>query len=142
MNFFEQELRKIIGQSTAAADASYVGRSCFVRLNPDLRAKLTFITMGIASHYGALKMTILNRKEGEVDNTVLRFSDLLGKKQVMNPTFKSGIFPYIWDDHGSPMWYVYQLKQEDYQLLAESVDEYLQVFQPPNFAEHPGQQMY
>ena len=42
MNFFEQELRKIIGQSTAAADASYVGRSCFVRLNPDLRAKLTF----------------------------------------------------------------------------------------------------
>ena len=87
-------------------------------------------------------MTILNRKEGEVDNTVLRFSDLLGKKQVMNPNFKSGIFPYIWDDHGSPMWYVYQLQQEDYQLLAESVDEYLQVFQPPNFAEHPGQQMY
>ena len=40
------------------------------------------------------------------------------------------------------MWYVYQLQQEDYQLLAESVDEYLQVFQPPNFAEHPGQQMY
>ncbi len=142
MNFFEQELRKIIGQSTAAADASYVGRSCFVRLNPDLRAKLTFITMGITSHYEALKMTILNRKEGEVDNTVLRFSDLLGKKQVMNPNFKSGIFPYIWDDHGNPMWYVYQLKQEDYQLLAESVDEYLQVFQPPNFAEHPGQQMY
>ena len=127
MNFFEQELRKIIGQSTAAADASYVGRSCFVRLNPDLRAKLTFITM---------------RKEGEVDNTVLRFSDLLGKKQVMNPNFKSGIFPYIWDDHGNPMWYVYQLKQEDYQLLAESVDEYLQVFQSPNFAEPPGQQMY
>lgn len=137
MNFFEQELRKIIGQSTAAADASYVGRSCFVRLNPDLRAKLTFITMGIASHYEALKMTILNRKEGEVDNTVLRFSDLLGKKQVMNPNFKSGIFPYIWDDHGNPMWYVYQLKQEDYQLLAESVDEYLQVFQSPNFAEPP-----
>lgn len=78
---FEQELRKIIGQSTAAADASYVGRSCFVRLNPDLRAKLTFITMGIASHYEALKMTILNRKEGEVDNTVLRFSDLLGKSR-------------------------------------------------------------
>lgn len=24
MNFFEQELRKIIGQSTAAADASYL----------------------------------------------------------------------------------------------------------------------
>jgi hypothetical protein len=60
----------------------------------------------------------------------------------MNPNFKSGIFPYIWDDHGNPMWYVYQLKQEDYQLLAESVDEYLQVFQSPNFAEPPGQQMY
>lgn len=67
MNFYEQELRKIIGQSTASADASYVGRSCFVRLNSDLRAKLTFITMGLASHYEALKMTILNRKEGEIN---------------------------------------------------------------------------
>lgn len=93
MNFFEQELRKIIGQSTAAADASYVGRSCFVRLNPDLRAKLTFITMGIASHYEALKMTILNRKEGEVDNTVLRFSDLLGKKAGDEPQLQKRDLP-------------------------------------------------
>lgn len=45
MNFFEQELRKIIGQSTAAADASYVGRSCFVRLNPDLRAKRDHLSL-------------------------------------------------------------------------------------------------
>jgi hypothetical protein len=93
MNFFEQELRKIIGQSTAAADASYVGRSCFVRLNPDLRAKLTFITMGITSHYEALKMTILNRKEGEVDNTVLRFSDLLGKKAGDEPQLQKRDLP-------------------------------------------------
>ena len=93
MNFFEQELRKIIGQSTAAADASYVGRSCFVRLNPDLRAKLTFITMVITSHYEALKMTILTRKEGEVDNTVLRFSDLLGKKAGDEPQLQKRDLP-------------------------------------------------
>lgn len=142
MNFFEQELRKIIDQSNVAADASYVGRSCFVRLTPDLRAKLTFITMGIASHYEALKMTVLNRKEGEVDNTILRFSDLLGKKQVANPNFQNGILPHIWDDSGKPTWYVYQPQQKDYRLLAESVDEYLQVFQPQEVIEHPGQQMY
>lgn len=142
MNFFEQELRKIMAQSNAAADASYVGRSCFVRLDPDLRAKLTFITMGLASHYEALKMTVLNRKEGEVDNAILRFSDLLGKKQTANPNFQNGILPHIWDDHGKPMWYVYQPQQKDYQLLAESVDEYLQVFQTQDLVEHPGQQMY
>lgn len=142
MNFFEQELRKIIDQSNVAADASYVGRSCFVRLTPDLRAKLTFITMGIASHYEALKMTVLNRKEGEVDNTILRFSDLLGKKQVANPNFQNGILPHIWDDSGKPAWYVYHPQQKDYRLLAESVDEYLQVFQPQEVIEHPGQQMY
>lgn len=142
MNFFEQELRKIMNRSSLAADASYVGRSCFVTLNPDLRAKLTFITMGIASHYEAMKMTILNRKEGEVDNTILRFSDLWGKKQVTNPNFKSGILPHIWDDYGSPKWYVYQPEPADYQLLAKSVDEYLQVFQTQEMSEHPGQQMY
>lgn len=66
MNFFEQELRKIMARSDMSANASYVGRSCFVGINADLRVKLTFITMGIASHYEALKMTILNRKEGDV----------------------------------------------------------------------------
>lgn len=141
MNFFEQELRKIMARSDMSANASYVGRSCFVSLNSDLRAKLTFITMGIASHYEALKMTVFNRKEGEVDNTILRFSDLLGKKQVANPNFKEGVCPHIWDDHGKVMWYVYQPRQEDYQLLAENVDEYLQIFQPQELAEQPGQQM-
>lgn len=123
MTFFEQELRKIVGPRHP--DATYVGRACYVRLSDMNRAKIQFITSGIASHYEALRLTILNRQEGDVDNLVLRFSDLLGKKMVGG----NGIMPYIWDDHGKADWYVYHPTRQDYQTLSQTVNDYLEVFQ-------------
>ena len=74
MTFYEQELRKIIGERYP--DATYVGRACYVRLDEMNRAKIQFITTGIANQYSALRLTVLNRQEGDVDNLLLRFSDL------------------------------------------------------------------
>ncbi len=106
MNFFEQELRKIVGDRSP--DTTFVGRACYVRLNEMNRVKIRFISTEIANHYNALRLTILNRQEGEVDNLLLRFSDLLGKKMTSNPNFPGGITPHIWDDYGKLSWYVYQ----------------------------------
>ena len=47
MNFFEQELRKIVG--SAYPDATYIGRACYVRLGEENRAKIQFVT-GIVSN--------------------------------------------------------------------------------------------
>ena len=47
MNFFEQELRKIVG--SAYPDATYIGRACYVRLGEENRAKIQFVT-GIANN--------------------------------------------------------------------------------------------
>ncbi len=104
MTAFEQELRRIV--SPRYPDATYVGRTCYVRLSEMNRAKIQFISTHIASQYDALRLTILNRDEGAVDNLVLRFSDLLGKKHTSNPNFRDGVIPHLWDDCGKVAWYV------------------------------------
>ena len=62
MTFYEQELRKIVGERYP--DATYVGRACYVRLSDMNRAKIQFVTGSVANQYNALQLTILNRSEG------------------------------------------------------------------------------
>lgn len=127
MTFFEQELRKIIGNEYP--DATYVGRACYVRLSDMNRAKIQFANCGTADHYEAVQVSILNCKEGVVDKLLLRFRDLLGKKQGSNPNFRDGIIPHIWDDYGIIDWYAYHPNDSDYQHLTDAVTDYLAVFQ-------------
>lgn len=127
MTFYEQELRKIVGE--AHPDTSFVGRACYVRLDEMNRAKIQFVTTDVANQYTALRLTILNRQEGDVDNLLLRFSDLLGKKTTANPNFRNGVMPHIWDDGGDVDWYVYHPSKQDYQALTNAVNDYLDVFQ-------------
>ena len=127
MNFFEQELHRIVAPKYP--DATYVGRACYVRLNELNRAKIQFVTGIVANQYHALRISILNRNEGQVDALLLNLSDILGKKQTNNPNFKNGITPYIWDDYGKADWYVYHPNSGDYQQLTDAVSDYLEVFQ-------------
>ena len=127
MNFFEQELRKIVAPKYP--DATYVGRACYVRLSEMNRAKIEFITSIVANQYHALRLTILNRSEGQVDILLLKLSDILGKKQTNNPNFRDGVSPHIWDDYGKAEWYVYHPNSRDYQQLTDAVSAYLEVFQ-------------
>ena len=126
MNFFESELRKIVG--VKYKDATFVGRACYVRLSDMNRAKIQFTTGDISNQYNSILLTILNREEGVIDKLVLRFSDILGKKATSNPNFRNGINPHIWDDYGKVDWYVYHPDNQDYQKLADSVSDYLEVF--------------
>ena len=136
--FFEQELRKLFGDGAIIDDPSYSGRACFGKLGKDLRVRVEFITTGVADHYNALKVTVLNRTEGPVDTLVLRLKDLLGKKQVPgNPNFRNGIYPYIWDDYGKADWYAYRPTFADYQKIQDAVGKYLNVFWERETAREP-----
>ena len=126
MTFYEQELRKIVGEEYP--DATYVGRACYVRLDEMNRAKLCFIATNISNHYDALRMTILNRQDGVVDQLTVRFSDVLGTKQVNNPHFRNGVEPHIWEYQGRPEWYAYHPGSQDYRMLTKSVMSYLDIF--------------
>jgi hypothetical protein len=127
MNFFEQELRKIVGPQYP--DATYVGRACYVRLGDTNRAKIQFVTGRIADQYETLKVTVLNSTEGEVDRILFRFRDLLGKKQVDNPYFRDGVSPHIWINGDKAEWYAYQPNRVDLQVLGDAISNYLGVFQ-------------
>ena len=52
MTFYEQELRKIVGERYP--DATYVGRACYVRLSDMNRAKIQFVAGIVANQYNAL----------------------------------------------------------------------------------------
>ena len=139
MTFFEQELRKIVGD--VYPDATFVGRACYVRLSDMNRAKIQFTTCGTADHYEALQMTILNRSDGQVDTLRLRFKDVLGTKQVNNPNFRNGVSPHAWTYNGKTEWYAYHPNSRDYQMLKDAVSDYLDVFQEQSqTADHQWQQ--
>ena len=125
LTFFEQELRRIVGPQYP--EATYVGRACYVRLDEIKRAKIQFTTCGIADHYEALQLSILNRNDGEVDTLRLRFADIWGKGQ------------YVWTDRGGTEWYARQPSSGDYRQLTEAVGNYLDVFQEQAQTQTDGQ---
>ena len=129
MNFFEQELKKIMDGSVILKNQKYVGRSCYGVIGEDLRARIEFVTLGTCDHYAGIKTTIINRKEGVVDSMVLRFTDIWGKPKVNNPNFRDGVNPHIWTNNGKSEWYAFHPALKDYQKIACSVDNYLSVFQ-------------
>ena len=130
MTFLEQELRKIV--NPVYPDAVYVGRACYIKVGDQNRAKIAFVTTGISNQYSALRMTMLNRREGEIDSLLLRFTDLLGKKMTSNPNFRNGIDPHIWEHDGKMCWYGYQPSKQDYSILSDSVSQYIEVFMEQN----------
>ena len=125
MNFFEQQLRRLAGACDRMSNPVFAGRACYGDLGADNRVKLQFITLGHADHYPAIKASILNRAEGEVDSLVFRFSDVWGKKMDSNYT---GGVPHIWTSSGKSEWYGYQPTNQDFKVLAAELGGYLDVF--------------
>lgn len=141
MTFFEQELRRLFDHDAVFADARFVGNACYGRLTDNIRVKINFVDCKVKDNYDALKVTILNRNEGQIDSMVLRFRDLWGMKQTSNPNFREGVSPHLWADYGKASWYVYQSNQADYKQLAEAVNTYVEVFQEPEQQQKSGLQM-
>ena len=131
MNFYEQELRKLLEHGGGVSDKQFIGRACFSKISDDLRVRMEFVTQGIADHYEAIKVTIINKNDGPVDSLTMRFSDLLGKKMVNNRNFTDGIDPYIWKYGDKIQWYGYQPTKTDYEQISESLNNYINIFRDP-----------
>ncbi len=131
MNQFVSELQKIFDQESKLTEINYVGRVCYGKLNNNIRAKIAFVTCGFTDHYEGIRITLINKNEGEIDRNTLLFKDVLGHKKVSNPNFKNGIDPYLWNYGGAVEWYVYKPTGEDYRKLADTINLYLGIFQEP-----------
>lgn len=126
MNFFMNELKKIVGPTHPSA--TYSGRACYLKLGDTNRAKLEFVTHGTADHYEALRITVLNRLDGPVDQHTMLFRELIDMAGVRDDCFRRDI-PYAWTYNGQTEWYAYQPTAADYRTLGAAVDEYLELFQ-------------
>lgn len=125
MTRYEQELRKLFDGSDLMDRPQYSGRVCVGELGKDLRVRAEFFSAHVADQYDAIRLTVLNRKEGVVDRTLLQFKDVWGKKPVpSNPNFRSGVMPHLWDDHGDVDWYVYHPSVADYDSLRQAIGQY------------------
>ena len=132
MNFFEQELRKLFESSEALTDPRFTGRVCMARLTDTTTVKLQFDTIGTHEKYEGIRATVFNRSEGQIDSTLFRFSDILGKKAIPNnPNFREGLYPYVWQDSGKHEWYAYKPTPRDMEMITGTVDSYLEMFQEP-----------
>ena len=141
MTKFEQELRRMFDHDAVFPHTRFVGNACYGRLTDQIRVKICFQTGRIADQYDRLNVTLLNRNEGVIDNMVLKFQDIWGRKKVSNPNFREGVFAHLWKDGNAVDWYVYHPTEADYQKLAGAVKTYLEVFQEPAEELNQGQNM-
>jgi hypothetical protein len=131
MSFFDNELRKIFGESPQIRDARFVGRACIGRLGDAVNVKLRFVAPGKCDHYEGIRVTVFNRSEGKIDEHTFLFGDILGRKAVCNPNFPEGLVPHIWTDDAKSDWYVYKPNADDRRAMAGAVGDYLETFLEP-----------
>ncbi len=136
--FFEKEMKKLFRQGLDLPETVFAGRVCYGKLNEDVRVRMEFATEGVSDQYSALKVTLLNRREGPVDSLLLRFADVLGKKPTANSNFREGIVPHIWKNGNDFSWYVYQPTAADYKTLADAVGSYTSMFQGEELSQGMG----
>lgn len=126
---FEKELKKIFGNDLILNNTKYVGRNCYGELDENIRMKARFVSMGVSSHFDALRLELINRTEGEIDATVIRLNEIWGKKSVPgNTNSRDGVSPHLWISDEKLAWYLYQPTTKDFDILRESVKEYASVF--------------
>ena len=100
MTFYEQELKKLFGGSNVIRDAKYSGKTLLGRID----------------------------KDGEVDAETFKFSDILGG----NPAYQNNPFAreiHIWENNGKADWYGYHPSPAAYQKIADTVNDYISMYQ-------------
>ena len=133
MTFYEQELRKLFGASNVITNAKYNDKTLLGKIDDELRVKLQFVYTGIRDHYDALRVSIINRRDGIVDTETFRFSDILGS----NPGYMKNVLArdiHIWEYHGKAECYGYKPSTADCQRIADTVNDYISMYQDEGMA--------
>ncbi len=131
MNYFERELRKIVGYCEYIRNPKYVGRSCIGRLDDGIVVKMEFESMMIRDKYNALRVTLMYRSEGKIDSQLIRFNELCGMKSFD----RNDIEPHIWKYNDEVSWYCCTPTNAELKALSQLVDDYLECFTEPVFEE-------
>lgn len=132
---FEKELHKIFDGIDNLDNKKYVGRAFYANIDKDVKFKAEIISLNTYEHYEALRIRILRRDEGEVDANTIRFKDAWGIKVGNGPY---GVSPYMWINNGKLEWYAYTPNPRDYEILADQITDYVEIFQDQDMSQEMG----
>ena len=125
MNFFEQELRKIIGRDYP--DAVYSDGMCRIQLGEKASATLSFDNNGVENQYEHIRLTLTNEYGHESDSTLIGLRGTVGAK-LFDYSKETG-YPFIWENGNVVNWFGYAHTEDDYKPLARVLATHIQVFQ-------------
>lgn len=124
MNFFTNELSKIVSHSNMIDKPKYVGRACVFSLSDKVSGKLYFDTNGYADHYTVLRLHLFNKSEGAIDKQTIRLADVFG---ISDNGFGMRD-PHIYSYGYEMSWRNISPTKNEYQALADQIDSYLECF--------------
>jgi hypothetical protein len=126
MNFFQQQLSSYLTDRRvfAPSKVTFAGRAAFISLTGNRRARVEFVTTGIADHYDAIRVKLLNTQEGVIDQQLFRFEDYFSPMPLGGPNAQ---VPHIWTYRGEPEWYR-KPDSADRSALQVDIRDYIQVF--------------
>lgn len=80
--------------------------------------------------YTAIKASIINRKDGVVDQQTFKFSDIIGMKPHR---IRGQEAPYMWEYNNKPVWYT-PVTIEEKARIADTVLDYVEMYQEPTMS--------
>ncbi len=90
------------------------------KIDTDIRVKLEFVSANISGQYNAIRATVLNRTEGEIDKNTFLLKDIIGQK--------NGYDPHIWDNPSSKGWYGFHPTANEYDKITDTISDYMAMF--------------
>ena len=82
MNLFENEMRKMFGETDIVTDKKFTGKTMLGKLDDDKLLKLQFISTNSYEHYDAILVSIIGKNEGVLDKETIRFSVAADSKKL------------------------------------------------------------
>lgn len=135
MNFFEANLRKVFDNVVGIKNVQYIGRTCYATVSDNNRMKASFVTLGTHEHYEGLKISIIDKNEGKIDSTTIRFEDVWGKKYE---AMGNKIAPYMWVYKGKAEWYTPEPSEKEFYDLSALSSYYVGNFRDYDFDQNEG----
>ena len=135
---FEKELHKIFDGIDNLDNKKYVGRAFYASIDSNTKFKAEFISTNSYEHYDALRIKVLHKDEGELDANTIRLKEAWGMKPVGNGNFPNGVSPHMWIVRGQLEWYAYTPNPRDYEILADQITDYVDVFQDEEMTQSEG----
>lgn len=127
MNFFEAQLKWMLGNRSEFENAKYVGRACYVPLSNGTNIRAEFVTQGTYQKYEALKLSAINKADGQIDSVLLKFEDFCASR----PGSTAGTYtPHIWTYNNKSEWYGSPPKYSEKESIADAACDYVRMYSP------------